>query len=53
MEYINISNNKESVTIKIAGARGITWDDNTISALSDCFITPSLKIDFSECASQL
>ena len=53
MEYINIGDNKESATIGITSARGIAWDDNTVSALSDCFITSSLEIDFSECAGRL
>ena len=53
MEYINIGDNKESATIGIAGARGIAWDDNTVSAPPDCFITPSLEIDFSEYAGRL
>ena len=53
MEYINISNNKESVTIKIAGARGITWADDTASVPPDCFATPSLEIIFLKCAGQL
>ena len=53
MKYINISDNKESATIEIASTRSIAWDDNTVSVLPDCFITPSLEIDFSECAGRL
>ena len=53
MEYINIGDIKESATIGMTGARGIAWDDNTVSAPPDCFITPSLEIDFSKCAGQL
>ena len=53
MEYINIGDIKKSTTIGMTGARGIAWDDNIVSALPDCFITPSLEIDFSECAGRL
>ena len=53
IEYINISDIKESTTIGMTSARGIAWDDNTVSASPDCFITPSFKIDFLECAGRL
>ncbi len=53
MEYINIGDIKESATIGMTGARGIAWADDTASALSDCFATPSLEIIFSECAGRL
>ena len=53
MEYINIGDIKESATIGIAGTRGIAWDNNTVFAPPDCFITPSLEIDFLECTGRL
>ena len=53
MEYINISDIKESATIRMTYARGIVWDDNTVSAPPDYFITLSLEIDFSKYADQL
>ena len=53
MEYINISNIKESTIIGMIGARGIAWADDTASVLPDCFTTSSLEIIFSEYADQL
>ena len=43
MEYINIGDIKESVTIGMTGARGIAWADDTASAPPDCFATLPLK----------
>ena len=34
-------------------ARGIIWAEDTASAPPNCFATPSLEINFSECAGQL
>ena len=53
MEYINIGDIKESATIGMTGARGIAWVDDTAYAPPDCFATPSLEINFSECAGRL
>ena len=54
MEYNTIGDIRELVTAGIVtGARGISWDNGTISALSEYFAIPFYKIKFSEYASRL